>query len=485
MPLLLKYEGETLHCASQESRNTAESAVSKHCRLNNLETERVNTVDLAFHMTQEQTQKLVMTTQMREALSVLEMSSEDLRQYVTERAEQNVFLGTERQGKRARRSSVSAASSTRSARNAPPIENMVIANWSVIDEIKQQLLFLDCASDERAWALRLAEDLDENGYLGPFSPELLTRLHLNETQWETAVACIQRCDPVGIGARSLTECLLLQLHTVSTEIRPIAGAIIRNHLEDVANGRMVQVARRLKVTVDELRLGLDAIRQLNPRPGAGYGTSSVNYIRPDLSVIQTDAGFTVVVTDTLFDVSFQHERYQEMMHDAEVDVRHYLVEQWREARWIRRCVVQRQMTLQRIGEAIVQLQPEFLENGLEYLRPMRLRDIADVLEIHESTVSRAIRHKSLATPTGTIELRQLFSSTLHGDSGDVSGAAIKHQIRDFIRSESRDDPLTDAAIAARLNETGVKVSRRTVAKYREAMGIPGSMTRRLQAPLGG
>jgi RNA polymerase sigma-54 factor len=451
-------------------------------------------VDLAFHMTQEQTQKLVMTTQMREALSVLEMSSEDLHQYVTERAEQNVFLGTLRKRDRHRKNgrvSAPSASGMYSPRNGPPIENMLVADWTLIDDIKQQLLFLDCTAEERAWALRLAEDLDENGYLGPFSPELMARLNLNETQWQAAVACIQRCDPVGVGARNLQECLLLQVNSdsvsVQSDIRALAGAIIHRHLEDVASGRIAQVARRLKVTADEVRMGLDAIRRLNPRPGSGYGPVSVNYTRPDVSVIETEFGFAVVVTDTLLDMSFRHQSYQEMMRDtdADMDVRRYLSEQWREARWIRRCVVQRQMTLQRIGEAIVQLQPEFLLHGLEHLRPMRLRDIADVLEIHESTVSRAIRHKSVATPVGTIELRQLFSSTLHADSGDVSAAAIKHQIRDFIRSESRDDPLTDAAIADKLQESGVKVSRRTVAKYREAMGIPGSMTRRMQAPMGG
>ena len=471
-------------------------------------------LDMTFHMNQEQSQKLVMTTQMREALSVLEMSHEELRQYVSDRAEKNVFLEVqpdavsqnsahplsapstipadrEANGSKLREVTPSWASSSFTSRGASsgraatsstgagyPLENMLSASWTLIDDIKQQLLFLDAHPALRDAARRLSEDLDENGYLGAYSPELKLRLQLDETEWERAVACIQQCEPAGVGARSLGECLLLQLQRVPVEIRSIVEQMIKHHLEDVANGRLSQIARRLKVTTDDVLTALEAIRRLNPRPGSEYGHFVPHHIRPDLSLVHTESGFVVVVTDASGEVSWQDTHYQRLMRQADFEVRQYLGEQWREARWIRHCLVQRTLTLQRIGEAIITLQPEFLLNGFEYLRPMRLRDIADLMDVHESTVSRAIRHKTMATPIGIVELRQLFTATIHTGGGDVSAASVKHMIKDWIKAEPGDAPLTDAAIAARLTDSGVRVSRRTVAKYREAMGIPGSLSRR-------
>lgn len=432
-------------------------------------------VDLAFQMTQEQTQKLVMTTQMREALSVLEMSGDELYDYVLERAEENVFL--EFTPGRRHKGQAKVDSSMR-----PSVENLLVAKWSLVDEVKHQLRFLPSESPEvQSAALRLTDDLDENGYLTPYNPETGHRLGLNEQQFDAAVHRIQRCEPTGVGARSLKECLWLQIDSIAVEMQPLVQAMIQDHLEDLASGRLGQVARQLKVSTEDVLSGMAAIRTLNPRPGASYGGEATHYIRPDLSVVRTESGFTVVVLDALADMTWQNTAYQQMMRGASEDVRHYLAEQLREARWIRRCVVQRTLTLQRIGDALVQLQPEFLDHGFESLRPMRLCDVADILDVHESTVSRAIRNKTLATPTGLVELKQLFSATLHGAAGDVSAAAIKHQMREWVKSEPADAPLTDAVIAKRFLEEGIKVSRRTVAKYREAMGIAGSATRRMQA----
>ncbi|MCL6452147.1 MAG: RNA polymerase factor sigma-54 [Alicyclobacillus sp.] len=433
----------------------------------------VTAVDLSFSVQQVQTQRLAMTAQMRQALHVLELDREALAEYLSEAATRNVFLelrGSPR------------ASGGAGHRNGPALVETFPAAPRTLAEVVGQQLRLDFARHPAvALALRLADDLDDRGYLDPYSAAIGARFRCTAADYEAAVRLIQSCDPAGVGARNLEECLRLQVHRVPDDLRALAEYLIRHALPAVAKGQWSHLARQMRVPQPQLQRAVDAIRQLNPFPGRDYQMDLAPRLWPDIWIQRTDDGYAVAVADTSGGLTFTAGEYLHIGRETEDgEVRQYLSRMYREARWLHRCIVQRGATLQRIGQALVELQPEFLERGRSALRPMTLRDLAVHLGMHESTISRAVRHKVVAVPAGTFELRSLCSAALPalGGTAPVSAEAVKQQIRQWVASEDPAHPLTDAHLAEKLAASGTKVSRRTVAKYRDALGIPGAPVRR-------
>jgi RNA polymerase sigma-54 factor len=292
------------------------------------------------------------------------------------------------------------------------------------------------------------------------------------------VGLIQHFDPVGVGARSVSECVLLQLEQLSRDTPGLALAktIAEHHLELVAEHQFGALKRQLKVGEGELEQAIALVRSCQPRPGAAVFAPAAEYVVPDVFVRRSDGHWVVELNNAVSPQLRVNQIYANSLgRGEEYDV---LRAQLQEARWLIRSLEIRNETLLKVALTIVQRQTEFLEKGEEYMRPMVLRDVAEAIDMHESTVSRVTTNKYMHTPRGVFEFRYFFSSHVAGEEGEQSSTAVRAKIRKLVTSEDPEKPLSDSQIAELLSAEGITVARRTVAKYREAMKIPSSSDRK-------
>ncbi len=338
----------------------------------------------------------------------------------------------------------------------------------------------------------LIEELDENGYL-PSSLDdiaqcLPSELEVDTQELGTALRLLQSFDPTGVGARSLAECLLLQLALAPAAQRcdpPIlqcARQLAERHLDLLASGNLGRLREALGCTQDVLRQAHVLLLSLEPRPGRAWAGSQADYVNPDVLVHKAGRRWLARLNPAVLPKLRVHPQYEYWLGEA--PRRSPLHEQLQQAQGLIRNVHQRFETILRVAQAIVDRQQAFFEQGAHAMRPLLLRDIAQALEMHESTVSRATRQKFVATPCGVLELKYFFGAALDTDDGlATSATAVRSLIVKLVAGESRKKPLSDSQIAASLGEQGVMIARRTVAKYREAAGIESASLRRARATL--
>jgi len=338
--------------------------------------------------------------------------------------------------------------------------------------------------DERARAIgeAIIDAINDDGYLmddletirETLAPDVIATVD----EIEAVLAHIQRFDPVGCGARSVSECVLLQLEQFdpSTPGLELARAITAEHLELVAEHQYGALKRLLKATDSELEAALALVRSCHPRPGASVHAPAAEYVVPDVFVRRSDGHWVVELNGAIAPQLRVNQVYASSLgRGDEYDV---LRTQLQEARWLIRSLEIRNETLLKVAITIVQRQTEFLEKGEEYMRPMVLRDVAEAIQMHESTVSRVTTGKYMHTPRGVFEFRYFFSSHLSSDDGEQSSTAVRAKIRKLVAAEDPEKPLSDNQIARILSNEGIKVARRTIAKYREALNIPSSSDRK-------
>ena len=295
---------------------------------------------------------------------------------------------------------------------------------------------------------------------------------------EEVLGRIQRFDPVGCGARSVSECVLLQLEQLdpSTPGLELARAITAEHLELVAEHQFGALKRLLKATDADLEVALALVRSCHPRPGSAVHAPAAEYVVPDVFVRRSDGRWVVELNGAIAPQLRINQMYASSLgRGDEYDV---LRTQLQEARWLIRSLEIRNETLLKVAMTIVQRQTEFLEKGEEYMKPMVLRDVAEAIQMHESTVSRVTTGKYMHTPRGVFEFRYFFSSHLASEDGEQSSTAVRAKIRKLVAAEDPEKPLSDNQIARILSNEGIKVARRTIAKYREALNIPSSSDRK-------
>ena len=357
------------------------------------------------------------------------------------------------------------------------------ADQDLQDHLLWQLNLTPMSPRDRAIATLLIESIGEDGYLGE-TLEALREALLPDVVVETdeieAVLCrIQRFDPLGVGARSLSECLRVQLSQgEETPEVLLARRIATDHLEALARLGTERLAAQLdcdpELTGDAVRL----LRSLDPRPGAGFSRTAPEYIVPDAYAIRRRDGWHVRLGPGCQSRLGINRHYESLIGTASREDASYLRGQLQEARWLIKSLETRADTVLRVAQAIVHHQSAFLDYGPEAMRPLVLREVAEELGLHESTVSRVTTRKFLRTPRGTFEFKHFFSSSLAtADGGAASGTAIQAMIRRLVEAENPRKPLSDASLVRALAAEGVTVARRTVAKYREAMGIPSSNER--------
>jgi RNA polymerase sigma-54 factor len=313
--------------------------------------------------------------------------------------------------------------------------------------------------------------------------EIAQRVDADTDTVEKVLKVIQTFHPAGVAARNLAECLLLQLQAYGKQ-NPLAEAIIENHLDDLARGRLHKIAQTLSISVYEAQDICDMIKSLDPRPGLQYSDNNdIKYIIPDILVEKIEGEYIVIVNDLHLPRLTVSQLYENILRQPEMfspEARKYMQDKMESAVWLIKSIEQRRMTLYRVARCIVDIQRDFLDKGVKHLKPITLKDVADIVQVHESTVSRATTNKYVQTPQGLFELKYFFSTGVvsYGTENKVSSKSIKYMIDEIIKSEDPTRPLSDKAIAELIEKKGIKISRRTVAKYRQEMGIASTITRK-------
>jgi RNA polymerase sigma-54 factor len=339
--------------------------------------------------------------------------------------------------------------------------------------------------DARTTAIGQAviDAINDDGYLtddletirATLAPDVLVSI---EDVEQVLVKLVQQFDPAGIGARSVSECVQLQLAQLAADTPglELAKRIAAEHLPLVAEHQYGVLKRLLRTSDGELEAAIALVRACQPRPGANVFTAPPEYVVPDVFVRRHEGQWVVELNNSMSPQLRVNQLYAGSLgRGEEYDA---LKAQLQEARWLIRSLEIRNETLLKVALTIVQRQTEFLEQGEEHMRPMVLRDVAEAIEMHESTVSRVTTNKYMHTPRGVFEFRYFFSSHVAGEEGDQSSTAVRAKIRKLVSAEDPEKPLSDSQIAQMLSESGVTVARRTVAKYREAMKIPSSSDRK-------
>ncbi len=323
-------------------------------------------------------------------------------------------------------------------------------------------------------------NLGPTGYLEAENVELAAQAACSSAELEEVIRVVQRCDPVGVAARSPQECLLVQLEVLKYDRDPVLVSLIKDHLEDLEARRYKPIMRKFKLTEEDLKEYLDIIQGLDPMPGSSYGETEPSYIEPDVYVYFYKGDFVIALNEEGIPPLQLSSLYNDSLESASGKEKDYFQERFRSASWLIKSLHQRQRTLYKVMESIVKHQREFFLEGPSRLRPLILREIAEDVEMHESTISRITSSKYAATPHGVFELKFFFNSSLALDDGsEVGSESVKVLIKKYITDEDPKAPLSDERIVEMLKEElKVNIARRTVAKYRMALGIDSSSKRR-------
>ena len=363
----------------------------------------------------------------------------------------------------------------------PSWENTLTKKTSLEDHLVWQLRMSRLTEKEEQIGQYVIGNLAENGYLALSLEEVCQATGATIEEAETVLKKIQFFDPPGVAARDLRECLLVQLENLGLS-DSLAARIVSDHLPQLEGKRFEKLARELGVTIDDIIVASQVIASLEPRPSRNYDEEEIRTILPDVSVQNIEGEWKIFLNDEglpRLRVSSYYRKLAGQQGLEEERARQYLQEKVRAATWLIKSIQQRQHTLYRVTESIFKFQREFLESGVSQLRPMVLKDVAEDIGMHESTVSRATANKYVNTPHGLFELKYFFQSGLRSGNGeDVAAESVKNKIRGIISGEDPRKPLSDQHIAQMLTADSIAIARRTVAKYREAMGILPSSRRR-------
>jgi RNA polymerase sigma-54 factor len=352
---------------------------------------------------------------------------------------------------------------------------------TLIDHLMTQLSFSGLKGRSHDIGEYIIESLDDNGYLTQSAQEIAGQFGVQPHCVEKIIGVIRTFDPVGVCASDLGECLLMQLEEMGLADDLMRGVVGR-HLDDIAANRLSVIAREYGISKEEAQVVADVIKKLEPKPGRAFSNGTdPNYIIPDVIVEKTADGYSVTVSNDEMPRLMVSPYYRKVMKQEGKDsgAAQFLSQRLNSAMWLIKSVNQRRETIRKVSEAVVRRQEDFLDRGRKHLKPLTLRTIAEEVGIHESTVSRAVNGKYMQTPRGVFEIKYFFSSGTGRNSAEsVASGGVKVHIEDIIRGEDPRSPISDQQIADRLGASGIDISRRTVAKYRDEMGIPSSSARR-------
>ncbi len=421
-----------------------------------------------------QKQTLALTPQLRQAIKLLSMSNLELSDYVTQAVERNPLLELAPPAERGGPREISGGAGV-----DPAILEAMAAGTTLIDHLRDQIGAIRAPSGDIETALILAEELEEDGYLRATAQELIARHRLRPSEISRGLAILQACDPAGVGARNLRECLSLQLRE-RDRLDPAMRALLDN-LGLVATGQHAELRRICGVDAEDFAEMLAEIRALDPKPGLRFSTAEVQVAVPDVFVAPAaNGGWSVELNSDTLPRVLTNNHYAAELGGRDAAARAFISECGANANWLARSLEQRARTILRVATAIVEAQEGFFAEGVSRMRPLTQRALADRLGLHESTVSRVTANKYIACARGSLPMRFFFSAALDGIGGQdsFSAAAVRARIRQLIDGETGGRTLSDDRIVTLLRAEGIDIARRTVAKYREGMGILSSVERR-------
>ncbi|MGL4774308.1 MAG: RNA polymerase factor sigma-54 [Clostridium sp.] len=457
-------------------------------------------MDLLVNLTQEQ--KLKLTHEMQLSIKVLQMPINELREYIDKEFQENPILDlkegetsnlSERREEKDKidhkelikylefdnYSSYSYGDYSNDENEISPF--MFISEKKSLKEfLHEQILEENLDKYQKIICDYIIENLDGKGYLEVSINDICNELNIKNSLGEECLNIIQNLEPYGIGARNLKECLTIQLTKLNL-MNDILKEIIENYLQEVADAKYNLVGKELNISPREAQRYGDIIRKLEPKPSRGFYTGEeVNFVIPDAQIRKINGEHLIIMNDSLIPKLSINEEYKKIIRNEENgQASDYVKEKINKAMFLIKSVEQRRNTLYRVLEKVIEKQNNFFENGKEALTPMTLKEISEELALHESTISRAIKEKYILTDFGTIKIKDLFINGITSKSGDDTGIlTIKNMIKELVESEDRRKPLSDQYISDELNKKNVNISRRTVAKYREEMGIKSSSKRK-------
>ncbi len=465
-------------------------------------------------------QQLVMTPQLQQAIKLLQLSRMELVDVVTQELAENPMLeeGEEREEQPTAEAAAeesaaqtpedatevkgesegmedidwqtylegySLSSTTTSdvyedSEERPSYESLLTKKSTLFDHLMWQLNLSTVPDYERLAAAEIIGNLDDAGYLHAELDEICAATSVTEETASRALQRVQQFDPAGVASRNLQECLLLQLERMEMG-DSLSATILRDHIDDLEGRKYPVIARALKVPLDEVLAAAKVISELDPRPGRAYNQEDVQYISPDIFVHKVGDEYVVTLNDEGLPNLRINSFYRSALTNTDsVDKKagEYIQDKMRSAVWLIKSIHQRQRTIYKVTKSIVKFQRAFFDYGIEHLKPLVLRDVAEDIEMHESTVSRVTTNKYVQTPQGLFELKYFFNSGISTTDGDsVASESVKIRIKEIVSKEDPKKPLSDQKIVQLLKESDIHIARRTVTKYREMLGI-GSSTER-------
>lgn len=432
---------------------------------------------------QQQTLKMAMTQELMQSITLLQYSTQELTSFLENKVEENPLISLEQPVSALFQPTYDRKKGKQHIKNTYDsnywIEQLSEDTFSLEQHVMSQLNHQKLTDEHQKAILFLIRNLDENGYL---------RIHLDDicepgmssAVLEESLGMLQELEPHGLGARNLQECLLLQAKAEG--VNPLAESILENYFLEFVEKRWKDLSKKICVSLKEIQQVLDYVQTLNPRPGSLFFQEKPSYIVPDVVVEAIDGILLVGNSDGNSPNLHVDKGYLNQMKSyKDQGVQRFIQDKWQEFQWISKGIQQRKETILKVMQTIVEKQPACFLHGLNYLKPMTMKEIADEIGIHESTVSRAVKGKYVQTPFGTLEMRIFFTTSLQsvGHVEDMSGMQAKKYLQAAIQNENKQKPLSDQDLVTWLKEEkGIILARRTVAKYREQLGIPSSSKRK-------
>ena len=364
-------------------------------------------------------------------------------------------------------------------------DNVLSEGQSLTKYLMWQMNLSSFTEDETRVGTQIVGNLDQNGYLCATVPEIGQLENVSNEFVEAVLAKVQEFDPPGIAARNLQECMLIQARMLGTENK-IIEVIIKNYLKDLELKNYVHIAHKLKVPLRDVEIAVLLISRMNPKPGSMYSEDKIQPIIPDVYIVKAGDEYKIILNDDGLPRLRISNFYREIMagitnhsHGEEESGKKYIKDRVQSATWLIKSIQQRQNTIYKVAESIVKFQKDFFDRGIDFLKPLVLRDIANDIEMHESTISRVVSNKYMHSPQGIFEMKYFFGSSIKRVSeGTIASKSVKEEIRQIISGEKPKKPYSDCEIVDLLKAKGINIARRTVAKYREMMGILPSSKRK-------
>ncbi len=451
---------------------------------------------LGYNLKLEQKQKLIMTSELQQAIKILQFSSLELKDYVEQMMVENPLIEVGEEEKKSEiaetevdweeylRESESYGSSflPREVKEDVCLENMISEEQNLQEYLFFQLGCLRLNPLEQRIGRYLIGNIDSAGYLTTSVEQTAHALGAGRRTVEDVLRLVQSFEPAGIGARNLQECLLLQLRQKNNTDQDLRR-LVENYLQDIGLGKLQKVAAAMHLSVVRVQELADLLKGLNPKPGASYSSGEeTRYIVPDVLIERVEGEFVILVNDSFLPRLTINRTYSAILNkvsQADESTKNFVVNKMNQALWLMRSIEQRRMTIYRVTEALLRKQIDFFNKGIMFLKPLTMKQVAKEIGVHESTVSRATSNKYVQTPHGIFEFKFFFTNGLSTSTGNsTSSEIIKQLLLELIKNEDITRPYSDQKLVALLQEQGIQIARRTMAKYREELGVLSSAQRR-------